>query len=1293
MNSFGKGFALVAGLSLVVLQGQAFGQATKAAAPKPAAPAAGAPAAAASGAAAAPAGGECISAQANAAFSTCPTNGPTMLGESGKGPKAQFHSAPPPQDLKKRDQQTKPNNPQESLPIAQRDERRNRLQARVRAMLVTEIQGMESLFASTPKASPDRQQLCRRLAEDYVELEAAAFRDKTEAGVKAEEAKKNNPPAAAKLLETVKQGSSIMVAARKKAIDYYTLLKNGYPNYSQMDEVLYYLAYEYEQGQDYPNARKVYYELIQKAPQSKYIPNAYLAFGELFFNEAQGDPSKWDLAAGAYSEVIKYPPPNNKVYGYAHYKLAYVYWNKGEFPRALDEFKKTIDYGTQFATVPNAAQLAVAARRDLVPVYALAGRPDAAYNFFKNLSGDAGAENTKTLKMMDDLGTNYLDTGHYPEAIALYHDLMGRDRGDSFCRYQSHVTQATMAMKSGNKEQIKTELDRQVEVYSTFAKTKHSDEAQAQCANRTAELVAETAMAWHLEAVGSGGVRGTMDQKTMSLAGYLYKKVIDNFTTADFAKFEFPRIVKEDWPTIYKIKYEMADLLYFQQRWAECGPAFDAVVAENPTSAEAPEAAYAAVLCYQNIYQAQHADKSDRKGSGNMPGDEKTAKGKKGKGDDAAQFKPKELTTNQQGMITAFNRYVCYIKPKEGDKQAFDQFVEVKYARARTYFEAQHWEEAALGFRDVAVTYPDKDVGIYAAQLYLESLNVLGTHSDPPKPGCFESMAQDVPLFIKLYCEGPNFQKNQEQCTSLNKIQCDIHRLKAEKTVELADRGGAQALRLYEQAGNDYIQIWRTYGDEPLKAKQPVLCEKLEAVVYNAAKAFAAGRLIAKAIQARLILINPANNMDKTDLAKKAVYEIGLNYQAIAVYDESANWYEKYAKENPKGENADKALSDATLLRLGLGQEEEAIKDGDAYNKAFGNSKAATSAAIGFAIGAHYAEAENWDKAKTRLSGAMGLIEKSATFDVVVQAHGLLARTYASLKRAKDARVEYGKVQKLWSDAKAAEGKIMALPDEDEAGKVRRLGRALTAVGEAYFYFAEEKREDVEKIKFPDYKGPGNKEAVLKHIKGPVIDWMKKKRPAIEAAQAEYIKIVQLQPVPPPRWVIAAGSQVGGLWGNFVREFRAAPIPTEIKKDTELRNAYYGALDEASEPDKLKAKGAFETCLGYSVKYQFFDEYSRRCEVWLSKTYKNEYHAIDEFRASPVNIGSGLNDRPYPLQIGGDVYNEAPPPPPPLPVDKSKEKDDDKADKPKKGGGGGKPKAGGPAPGKSRSNLPGAKKK
>ena len=54
------------------------------------------------------------------------------------------------------------------------------------------------------------------------------------------------------------------------------------------------------------------------------------------------------------------------------------------------------------------------------------------------------------------------------------------------------------------------------------------------------------------------------------------------------------------------------------------------------------------------------------------------------------------MTDKQKGMVTAFNRYICYIKPAASDKAGQEQLVEVKYARARTYFEAQHWEEAAL---------------------------------------------------------------------------------------------------------------------------------------------------------------------------------------------------------------------------------------------------------------------------------------------------------------------------------------------------------------------------------------------------------------------------------------------------------------------------------------------------------------------------------------------------------------------------------------------------------------------
>ena len=1206
-------------------------------------------------------GQACWSGDAEKNLSSCPGSGPTTfnVGSRGKQPHVRFKSAPEQVDLKKRDAKSKPGGPSAEIDsYAVRDQRKEALKPRVRALLITEIQGLESLFRTTPRRAPDRVRIARRLAETYVELENAARRDKTQA-----EVKKNRA-------EATKAGK-VMLLARKKAIAYYDLMKRQYPSYKQLDEVLYYLAYEYEQAEDLVNARKVYYELIQKTPNSKYIPSAYLAFGELFFGEAQSDPAKFELAKQAYLEVIKYPPPDNKMFGYAHYKLAYVHWNQEDFPRALTHFKKTIEFAAQYPTMPNAGPLANAARKDVVPVYALAGRPEAAYNFFHTLSGDKANENAKTFDMMDALGQNYLDTGYYAEAIALYQDLMRRDKGDRYCQYHAKISEATLAMKSGNKDQIKKILDGQVAVFKEFKGGSHNAESKVKCGNATAGLISETAMAWHLEAVGSGGVRGTNDPKTMSLADYLYGQVVDNFSADDFTKFEFPRIAKEDWPTIYKIKYHRADLLYAQKKWDECGPAFDAVVAENPTSAEAPEAAFAAVLCYQNIYDEMHKGGKDRKGSGNMPGGKKDEKAQS----EADKYKPKEFTDRQKGMITAFDRYVCYIKPADNDKEGKDQYVEVKYARARTYFESQHWEEAALAFRDVALNHADHEAGIFAANLYLESVNVLGDKLDPPRPDCFDKMGEDVPKLIQLYCTGARAASNEEQCTVLTRIQCDIERLKAENMVKIADKGGPDALRTYEGAANAYLGLWRKYGEEQVRQKKEMQCERLDEVVYNACKAFQAGRLIAKAIQCRQILLNPDNHLNESTLARKAVYEIGGNYQAIAVYDKAADWYEKFAREKPKptakesldfyNEKADVALSDAVVLRLGLGHDTKALENAKLFQREFGRRKPVQNAQIAFAIAAHYVEQHKWAEAQRQLSGNMAIIDKNAAYDVRVQAHGMLGHVYSELNRPANAGPEYRKVVDLWKDPKAAQAKVFEdAKDTDEAGRIRRLGKALTAVGEGLFFFAEEKRKKtVDPIKFPEYKGgnyrPSTKklenmdtyefdeemgkrrkesEAVKKHIDTKVKDWVEKKKAAIEAADKEYLKILDLQPTPPPAWVIAAGAAVGTMWAGFVTDFRSAPIPAWMKADDELRGVYYQSLDAASEPVKQRAKAAFMTCLGLSVKHQYFDQYSRTCEEWLAENYKAEFHKVDEFRGSPDLVGSGLNDKPYPLKLGGEPY-------------------------------------------------------
>ena len=315
---------------------------------------------------------------------------------------------------------------------------------------------------------------------------------------------------------------------------------------------------------------------------------------------------------------------------------------------------------------------------------------------------------------------------------------------------------------------------------------------------------------------------------------------------------------------------------------------------------------------------------------------------------------------------------------------------------------------------------------------------------------------------------------------------------------------------------------------------------------------------------------------------------------------------------------------------------------------------------IAFAISGRYGQKKDWGNVAKRLGGAMRQIDSKATLDVRVQAHALMGRALKESK--KNAGNEYGAVVKLWADPSKAVAEI----EKGEGDKQRRVGRALEAVGESLFYFAEQKKAKVDAVKFPAFQGPATKDEVLKHINVKVKDWIGKKKPLIDEATKEYKKIVDLQPVPPPRWVIAAGSQVGNMWGTFVDEFRAAPIPDTIKKDYELRTAYYGALDDASEPQKKVARGAFETCLGYSVKHQYFDEFSRECEKWLAKTYKTEYALIDEFRGAPTRVNSVLNEQAFPLRIGGEpMVTVAPPPEPPAPKKATDEpkKDDKKGGK------------------------------
>jgi hypothetical protein len=120
---------------------------------------------------------------------------------------------------------------------------------------------------------------------------------------------------------------------------------------------------------------------------------------------------------------------------------------------------------------------------------------------------------------------------------------------------------------------------------------------------------------------------------------------------------------------------------------------------------------------------------------------------------------------------------------------------------------------------------------------------------------------------------------------------------------------------------------------------------------------------------------------------------------------------------------------------------------------------------------------------------------------------------------------------------------------------------------------------------------------VLDHINTKVADWAKKKRLLVEDAEKAYLKVVEIQPIPPPRW--------------FALAFRAAPLPREWTGSDlvpggsgltyeELRQEYLAIISVASEPMRRRARAAFQKCQNDAAKYQYTDELSKGCDAWLA---------------------------------------------------------------------------------------------
>jgi TolA-binding protein len=255
-----------------------------------------------------------------------------------------------------------------------------------------------------------------RLAENLQELasaENALGREMDEQIFQAR--RRNNARQVAELQRGQQQHLTEARNYRQQLIRTFEALVTDHPRYQRMDEVLFYLAFAYQDSNDMTNARRVYLTLIQRFPQSRFIPNAYLSFAEFFFE--QGAMAE---ARQFYDRVISINTPENTIRGYAMYKQAWVLYNLQEFDESLQQFFNVIEYARQHPDNPAVAPLIRSARTELVSAYGSVygvSRPlrtgETLNTFRRYAENEDGA-----FDMMERLGELYQDNGQWPNSVA-----------------------------------------------------------------------------------------------------------------------------------------------------------------------------------------------------------------------------------------------------------------------------------------------------------------------------------------------------------------------------------------------------------------------------------------------------------------------------------------------------------------------------------------------------------------------------------------------------------------------------------------------------------------------------------------------------------------------------------------------------------------------------------------------------------------------------------------------------------------------------------------------------------
>ncbi len=1136
----------------------------------------------------------------------------------------------------------------------------------LKAVTDSQIKVLQRLIDITNDSDPEKPDLLFRMAELFADQTRYYNFRARELDEKIFAAKDKNDTAKAAQLDAQqkdyeKREKTWLLEAVKKYIE----VANGpkFQNYQKMDQVLFYLAYLLTQVKKEEQARTFFKRLIKDYPQSPYLPHAYLSFGEYFFENRD-----LENALKFYEKVLQYA--DSPVYGYALYKKGWVYYNLTDFKSALATFIDVIG----FATNPKKkdkkgdAQLAKEAKKDLVRTYAQIGTPDKAWPFFQKYGKDYAPV------MLEQLADLYNAQGKFGDSIQTYRQLIDlsvkkkafEEKG-RLCAWQTEILKNTLSMTGSRAvpETVK-ELQRLSAVYEQFRERKDlpKKELLDECRDNTAGMLRELATVWHKEA-----------QKTNVMATYenasdLYKEYIRRFPK------EKDSYLMHFWYAELLFKLGSLDNTPASKWYCDAAPIYTEVVKMDPKGSKLKDAAYAAVISWKDCLdvadEGQDAKAEVEKVLQASRAARKKAAEQKDEKKEEESFAAKQIPEKQQKMLEAFDTYIQFVPDAP-------ELPTIKYRRARVYYEYNHFDEAIPLFKDLAENYPKSELALYSANLLLDCIAVK-IRTDKEKAVEFTNlMEQQVDRFEKM----PDLTKDQDFDQSLKKIKGGLLRLRIEAVEKTGDHRQAGKLYLqladrypndpkiadiyynaavnfdkskliglaiqarekliqikpddplskksiyrigqsfafiasYEQAAEKFEIFANKYPGEIAKTEEKDAFQRIDAPsAIRTASFFRRGLgQTDKAIDdANLFLKNYGGRKEYFDQAAGVFFDLGQIYEQRKDYQKLKQHFSEYLKNwATKGGIDRQIIAEAKLGDIAW--RESCPAPGGGVNGACIEIKRERATAA-TALIAKAAAANKIKKVKSKGPLKLGQCGPATKSKITI-----FDRKPALVK---EAMTHFDKVLALWKNGDA----IKAVPKTDDSDREARIGvmtyhaaMALSAKGDLQY-------EQLLNMKIPtglefNPKRKKETEASVKKFK----TWMETKSKKLAETQKIFQNVILFKNA---HWAIAAAARIGQLFQDFANGLFTAEVPTPpdppagLERDewaSLFRDAYCDQMTDAAEPLDNKAVDGLSVCLNKSTELNWFNEWSKLCELELNQIKPSEYPLASEIRVQPGNFSS-----------------------------------------------------------------------